>query len=428
MSSVVNKLFIIIAVMERFVFILVLFLVSPSHGTKSLPLCEDVQSDKKIVCSKVKDYDHQQVPSLPTNIKIEISPNGIQEIDEKAQTITFQASISLTWVDDRLTFNGRRENGTDFLLMNHLKNVLWVPDMLFPNTVHIEKAGGFKGKHLQVLYFVAFNGAQWITFTDVFVIKLDCKMSFNHFPFDDQKCEWLIRSYASTSNEVLLQSPILWIPREYGYDYAQSLVNESLNVISSGLAFDVRVKPLDSIIRSLPYNTKFSFAKVEFHLQRKSEELNKLLISYFCPSGAFAILSLFSFFVKPEVVSYTLDNIKQNLNELFFKVPGRMGMLVTIFLVVIANYGSIEAPSSRGFSYIELWSIGVQIPILFAILVYGILLAVIKYKGAKTEVKYLKEGTTYGDTFKTIDLVAFFFSFTFIIIFNIVYLILCAKA
>ena len=107
-----------------------------------------------------------------------------------------------------------------------------------------------------------------------------------------------------------------------------------------------------------------------------------------------------------------------------------MGMLVTIFLVVISNYGSIKAPASRGFSYIELWFIGVQTPILFALLVYGNLLAILKYKGAKTseemsseEMKYFKE-EPYRETFKKIDLIALFISFIFILTFNILYLFL----
>ena len=105
-----------------------------------------------------------------------------------------------------------------------------------------------------------------------------------------------------------------------------------------------------------------------------------------------------------------------------------MGMLVTIFLVVTTIHGTLEAPSSRGFSYIELWFFGVQIPILFALIVYGFMLAVIKYKGAKAELKYLKEGTTVEDAFKTVDLIAFSTSFIFILIFNLVYLLLCIQA
>ena len=60
-------------------------------------------------------------------------------------------------------------------------------------------------------------------------------------------------------------------------------------------------------------------------------------------------------------------------------VPGRMGMLIIIYLMQINTYNSVQAPPNRGFSMIETWFVGIQIPILFAILQYGIILTLKKY-------------------------------------------------
>ena len=46
-------------------------------------------------------------------------------------------------------------------------------------------------------------------------------------------------------------------------------------------------------------------------------------------------------------------------------------------------YNSVKAPAQRGFSYIEIWMIGVQIPILVGILEYAILLTLKKYYNGK---------------------------------------------
>ena len=54
-------------------------------------------------------------------------------------------------------------------------------------------------------------------------------------------------------------------------------------------------------------------------------------------------------------------------------------MLVTLDLIATNVYNSVKAPAKRGFSYIEIWMIGVQIPILLGILEYAILLALKKY-------------------------------------------------
>ena len=64
----------------------------------------------------------------------------------------------------------------------------------------------------------------------------------------------------------------------------------------------------------------------------------------------FAIISL---------VSYSID---------LQVVPGRLGLLVTLYLIMTNVYNSVKGPESRGFSYIEVWFVGVQMPILTGIL------------------------------------------------------------
>ena len=61
-------------------------------------------------------------------------------------------------------------------------------------------------------------------------------------------------------------------------------------------------------------------------------------------------------------------------------VPGRLGLLVTLFLIFANVYNSVEGPTSRGFSFIEIWMLGMQMPILMGIFEYAALLAMKKYK------------------------------------------------
>ena len=67
------------------------------------------------------------------------------------------------------------------------------------------------------------------------------------------------------------------------------------------------------------------------------------------------------------------------LKKIFVQVPGRLGLLITLYLIATNVYNSINAPSQRGFSYIEIWMIGIQFPMLVGIIEYGILLAMKKY-------------------------------------------------
>ena len=99
----------------------------------------------------------------------------------------------------------------------------------------------------------------------------------------------------------------------------------------------------------------FTITGVNIILKRNT--LNLLIGGYYIPTSLFAILSMISFFINPDVV------------------PGRMGLLVTLFLISSNVYNSLNAPQGRGFSYIEIWLVGAQGPILLAIVEYGIILA-----------------------------------------------------
>ena len=51
-----------------------------------------------------------------------------------------------------------------------------------------------------------------------------------------------------------------------------------------------------------------------------------------------------------------------------------MGMIMTLFLISANVYNSVEAPGDSGFSYIEIWMVGTQFPILLALCQYGCVL------------------------------------------------------
>ena len=106
-------------------------------------------------------------------------------------------------------------------------------------------------------------------------------------------------------------------------------------------------------------------------------------------------------------------------------------------------YNSVKAPAQRGFSYVEIWMIGVQIPILVGILEYSTLLALKKYYKDKDKSNPIKVSPpsstpitsntlcmekTINETKldwniieKTMDKWTFMVALTFIVTFNIFY-------
>ena len=169
------------------------------------------------------------------------------------------------------------------------------------------------------------------------------------------------------------------------------------------IPFDIEILPgKEDQFESVGGENK-SIAFVQFKFTRNDEGRQKLITGYYIPTGLFATLSLVSYLIKPEIV------------------PGRMGMLVILFLIYTNIYGKLEGPSSRGFSYVEVWYVGLFIPIVMAITEYAIILATLKYK---TEVEY---GTiVYGKTtlkrlIAHVDVASFCLSFLYMIIFVSIY-------
>ena len=51
-------------------------------------------------------------------------------------------------------------------------------------------------------------------------------------------------------------------------------------------------------------------------------------------------------------------------------------MIFTLCLISFNVYNAIDGPPSRGFSYIEIWMVGMELPIFVAALEYSIILRI----------------------------------------------------
>ena len=99
-----------------------------------------------------------------------------------------------------------------------------------------------------------------------------------------------------------------------------------------------------------------------------------------------------------------------------------MGMIVTLYLISANVYNAVDAPLTRGFSYIEVWILGTQAPILLALFEYGFILLLKKVAKKKTTEENQDETELeMDDKIKKLDFATMIFSFIFFIIFATVY-------
>ena len=102
-----------------------------------------------------------------------------------------------------------------------------------------------------------------------------------------------------------------------------------------------------------------------------------------------------------------------------------MSMIVTLYLISAIVYNAVDAPHGRGFSNIEVWMIGAQIPILLALWEYGFILYLKKHANkAQNQVQAMTaddQAVQLDDRIKQMDSVTMIISFLFFTTFALVY-------
>ena len=94
---------------------------------------------------------------------------------------------------------------------------------------------------------------------------------------------------------------------------------------------------------------------------------------------------------------------------------------MTLYLISANVYSSVEAPKARGFSYIEVWMIGTQFPILLALFEYGIILYWIKIAKKSGIHNDIESKVNLDEKIKRLDFATLIFSFICFVTFAIFY-------
>lgn len=264
-------------------------------------------------------------------------------------------------------------------------NEVWSPIFYLMNSLEVKRHGSFGGEITNSFWYNHPN--KLLDYKEVLYITLSCNMNFEMFPYDSHTCFFHMRAWNGDFKKVKLEKPIL---------YAENIKEDSMQnqvcMISTKLNFDVCIKAEDSFV-SMSQVWGLSLAHLRIILHRNKGSFNKVVIGFYIPTGIFAFLSLISFAIDPDMV------------------PGRMGMLVTLYLILINTYSNIDAPSKRGFSFADVWFVGCQAPIAFAILEYGSILILLR-----------TQKVTKSDKFISIlDVSSLCLAILFFIVFNFAY-------
>ena len=131
-----------------------------------------------------------------------------------------------------------------------------------------------------------------------FKVTIYCSFDFSYFPFDSHYCDFN-QGLSKHSINYLYLAPA-WI--RHGLKVAYNL-NELIQVEQSRLPFDITLESQETFtVFEAGYN--YSYAGMRIHLKRNS--LGLLIGGFYGPTAVFTLLSLISFTINPDVVSFNI--------------------------------------------------------------------------------------------------------------------------
>lgn len=309
-------------------------------------------SNEKIMSWCIPDeYDREIEPwkyrtltnsSLPWNYHFKFHIYDIQEVDDKKQTISLNMYFRIKWMEPRLVINDEASDWNDLGSISQneinvppeLLKYLWYPDLEILGVEAFSTTNILKKMASLQIY-----KDRSIKFNARVDSRISCRMTFDRFPFDSHDCPFQVSSYYGTKDTVNCTS-------EYEYEKQRQ----------RSLQYLIDVDDLSAKHRYYSVDDRqFATCGVNILLNRTKVQI---LFQVYVPATLLAIVSWVSFTIKPDIV------------------PGRMGLLATIFLVLINIFNGAKsaAPSSTSLNALDLYLIMSIGQVFLALIEYAAIL------------------------------------------------------
>ena len=376
------------------------FIVLLSIFTQSLQeilVCDQLTSESETQFCKVSDSVVYPPPYYIIQPVIDIL--DISEINEDKKTITVYLQLFLEWNDTAIKLY---LGGNDFLDDGGWYNIYHTKT---PNEIlrRSQSAAKIINSQLlertQIIDIKNSLGYFWHqepyfkVFGEDIKVTISCNFDFLMFPFDKHQC------YLKFINPYYVKDQGKFTPTSiYVKSSSTNLTEEPLLIKDHKLPYEITVA---SIPTGLYFLTKYTHTTsgIVFNLERN--DIGQLIGGFFWPTGIFTIISLVSFLIDPDMV------------------PGRLGLLLTVFLIITNNYNSVNAPADRGFSFIEIWMVGIYLQILFAIFEYSYL--IVQNRNKVMAIDSSEEHVSIKKLSKELDRKAMLASLVYFVLFQFTY-------
>jgi len=325
--------------------------------SSDIPICNQNSLSDHPFCIP-PDYNKDMIPSTdgPLEIFVDIFIFEVSKINDIELTMTFELYFDLMWEENRFVINKTSDKwGQDgsFMGSTNFVKSLWLPD------IQIYKCKQFKKRQIvtDVAGLIVWNDKR-LLYTVSTEVVIDCPMKFSGYPLDHQSCKFLVGSYIHDNTQITFTG-------RFRHDIENQRAQQYMINCT-------QLEENDTII--FWANRTYSQTGFQVDMVRRR---TPVLLQVYLPSGLFVVVSWISFIVPPEVV------------------PGRMALLVTLFLVLVNIFNSVtaNAPKAEGLTAVETWVVSCIIHVFGVLAEYALILKIIqteKRRDAKARRAFLK--------------------------------------
>ena len=176
---------------------------------------------------------------------------------------------------------------------------IWRPMIAFEHLLDYKKTKVYGG-HKPFFFWYTNGWGEKIIYHEEVQLSFSCPFHFETYPFDSHVCILEMACPTWPSNKLMLK------PNNIIYDHGSQPIKHSLGedpIIFTNIRhpYEFEFKFLSTFEKTDAYNYTSSYVGIEIKMKRIT--LGELLIGYYYPMAAFAILSMISFLINPDVVS-----------------------------------------------------------------------------------------------------------------------------
>ena len=239
---------------------------------------------------------NEEYPNFPFVIQPTIDILDIIDIndDQKSITLYFQLLLayndttSILVEDPNKLLDGWYEIDQDV----HQEIAGKQLSLNFINALSINKASIYGEDRFEYFWHAE---PHYKEYAELIQETLTCDFKFNKFPFDEHEC------YLRFHNPHLIKSFLTLTPTKiYVHSKSTNVSQPSVSIDNSRLQYTITV---DSIETTMTQSTVYEYVNSGLKLKLQRRNIGQLLGGYFGPTAIFALLSLISFIINPDIVS-----------------------------------------------------------------------------------------------------------------------------